>query len=489
MPRLFGTDGVRGLANADLTPDLALRLATSAARVLAGGRTSREVSPATVATNGGPVPKAAVDRSVTSIQGGAGPAPVSGTGRPIAVLGRDPRASGEMLEAAVAAGLASAGVDVLLLGVLPTPAVAFLTADLGADLGVVISASHNAMPDNGIKIFAAGGRKLSDAAEDAIEAGMNDHADLPVGEGIGRIRPVPEAARRYTDHLLLATPHPLNGLRVVVDCANGAASEVAPEAYRRAGAEVIVIGAAPDGLNINAGVGSTHIEGLREAVTAHGAHLGIAHDGDADRCLAVTADGADVDGDAILALLAMSLQERGELPGDTIVTTVMANLGLHRAMAAAGITVRTTAVGDRYVLEEMLAGGYALGGEQSGHIILSQLATTGDGLLTALHLMSVVAASGRPLAELAATVPHFPQVLLNVPVTDKAMAAAAEPVTRALAEAEAELGEAGRVLLRPSGTESLIRVMVEAAAESDARRVAERVAAAVASAAGSSAIA
>jgi phosphoglucosamine mutase len=478
MPRLFGTDGVRGLANADLTPELALRLATSAARVLTGNRAAGPAGLVDPARNGGPVTAARVARSATGVPALDGA--LSRTGHPVAVLGRDPRASGEMLEAAVAAGLASAGVDVLLLGVLPTPAVAFLTADLGADLGVVISASHNAMPDNGIKIFAAGGRKLSDAAEDAIEAGMAAPDPLPTGEGVGRITPVPDACRRYTDHLLLSTPHPLAGLRVVVDCANGSASEVAPEAYRRAGAEVIVIGGAPDGLNINDGVGSTHIDGLRNAVTVNRAHLGIAHDGDADRCLAVAADGSEVDGDAILGLLAMSLADRGELAGDTVVTTVMANMGFHRAMAAAGITVRTTAVGDRYVLEEMLAGGFSLGGEQSGHIILSELATTGDGLLTALHLMSIVAASGRPLAELAAAVPHFPQVLVNVPVTDKSVAASSELVARAVAEAEAQLGEAGRVLLRPSGTEPVMRVMVEAAAEADARRIAERVAATVA---------
>jgi phosphoglucosamine mutase len=463
-PRLFGTDGVRGLANADLTPELALRLATSAARVLTGNRASEPS-----VTDGG-----------TGASTTVGPA--GRTRHPMAVLGRDPRASGEMLEAAVAAGLASAGVDVLLLGVLPTPAVAFLTADLGADLGVVISASHNAMPDNGIKIFASGGRKLSDAAEDAIEAGMAAADRLPTGDGVGRITPIPDACRRYTDHLLLSTPHPLAGLRVVVDCANGAASQVAPEAYRRAGAEVIVIGGSPDGLNINDGVGSTHIDGLRDAVTVNHADLGIAHDGDADRCLAVAGDGSDVDGDAILGLLAMSLRARGELAHDTVVTTVMANMGFHRAMTAAGITVRTTAVGDRYVLEEMLSGGFSLGGEQSGHIILSEMATTGDGLLTALQLMSIVASAGRPLAELAAAVPHFPQVLINVPVTDKAATAAAETVASAVAKAEAELGDAGRVLLRPSGTEPLIRVMVEAAAEADARRIAEQVAAAVAAA-------
>jgi phosphoglucosamine mutase len=398
----------------------------------------------------------------------------------LAVIGRDPRASGEMLEAAVAAGLASAGVDVLLLGVLPTPAVAFLTDDFGADLGVVISASHNAMPDNGIKIFAAGGIKLEDAIEDAIERRMADPAPLPTGEGVGRIRQAVDADRRYLDHLLVATPNPLKGLRVVVDCAHGAASDLAPEVYRRAGAEVVVIGGSPDGLNINAGVGSTYLAGLRAAVIAEQADLGIAHDGDADRCLAIAADGSDVDGDVILALLAVSLKERGRLVDDTVVATVMANIGFHQAMAKAGIKVRQTAVGDRYVLEDMRAGGYSLGGEQSGHLILADHATTGDGLLSALHLMAAVAESGRPLAELASFIQRFPQILVNVRVDDKAAVAAAPSVLAAVAQAEAELGDTGRVLLRPSGTESLVRVMVEAETTEQAQTIAERVAGVVA---------
>jgi len=458
VPRLFGTDGVRGLANADLTPELALRLATSAARVLIARRAALAVSS----------------------DGVAGSGPATAVARATAVIGRDPRASGEMLEAAVAAGLASAGVDVLLLGVLPTPAVAFLTADLHADLGVVISASHNPMPDNGIKIFAAGGLKLPDDVEDAIEADMAAGAGpLPTGDGVGRIRSVPDAGRRYVDHLLVATPHPLNGLKVVVDCAHGAASVLAPEVYRRAGAEVVVIGGDPTGLNINAGVGSTHLDVLRAAVLEHHADLGIAHDGDADRCLAVGGDGSDVDGDAILALLAVALHERGVLAGNTVVTTVMANLGFHRAMQRAGITVRTTAVGDRYVLQEMTAGDFSLGGEQSGHIIMDEFATTGDGLLTALHLMAGVAAAGRPLAELARIVTRFPQVLINVRVTDKDAVARSLAVSDAVASAEAELNGSGRVLLRPSGTEPVIRVMVEAESSEAAQRIAERVAAVV----------
>ena len=441
MARLFGTDGVRGLANVDLTPETALRLATSAAFVLSESRA----------------------------QG-------SSASRITAVVGRDPRASGEMLEAAVAAGLASAGADVLLLGVLPTPAVAFLTDYLKADLGVVISASHNAMPDNGIKIFGAGGVKLDDETEDAIETGMENRWPLPVGAEIGRIIAAEDAVRRYLDHLLLATPHSLTGLTVVVDCAHGAASRVAPEAYRRAGATVHVIAGEPNGLNINDGVGSTHLDHLQAAVLEHRADLGIAHDGDADRCLAVDASGNIVDGDAILAILALSLASRAELAHTTVVTTVMANIGFHQAMKRAGIEVLTTAVGDRYVLEEMRAGSYTLGGEQSGHIVLASHATTGDGLLTALQLMAQMAATRSSLADLASIVTKFPQVLINVRVADKAAVASSPEVASAVAAAEDELGDSGRVLLRPSGTEPLVRVMVEAATAHAAQSIAERVA-------------
>ena len=483
MARFFGTDGVRGLANVDLTPQRALLLATSAAFVLSG--VAEQGSLASVAdvepsTEPSGVPTDKPTGRITGEHPFAGFPVTSAAGvRPFAVVGRDPRASGEMLEAAVAAGLASAGCDVLLLGVLPTPAVAYLTGELGAALGVVISASHNAMPDNGIKIFAAGGLKLDDAAEDAIEAGMNASWTLPIGSGIGRIQQATDADRRYLDHLLLATPHPLNGLKVVVDCAHGAASLVAPEAYRRAGADVVVIAGEPNGLNINDGVGSTYLANLRAAVVEHQADLGIAHDGDADRCLAVAADGTDVDGDAILAILSTALDGRGELVDSTVVTTVMANIGFHRAMADAGIKVRTTAVGDRYVLEDMRAGGYSLGGEQSGHVVLADHATTGDGLLTALYVMAQMAATGKSLAELASMVTKFPQVLINVPVADKAAVAASPAVAVSVDEAVAELGDSGRVLLRPSGTESLVRVMVEAATAEQARTVAERVAAVV----------
>lgn len=402
--------------------------------------------------------------------------------RPVAVVGRDPRASGEMLEAAVVAGLASAGADAVRVGVLPTPAVAYLVGALGADLGVMISASHNAMPDNGIKLFAAGGHKLPDSIEMDIEDGLESAAPRPTGAAIGRVRDLPEAADRYVHHLLSAAPGSLAGVRVVVDCAHGAASGVAALAYRRAGAEVVALHSEPDGLNINEGVGSTYLGPLQKAVREHDAHLGIAHDGDADRCLAVDADGAVVDGDHIMAVLALAMRDAGELVEDTLVTTVMSNLGLHLAMRAAGVAVRTTAVGDRYVLEELRAGGFSLGGEQSGHIVLPQHATTGDGLLTALRLMARMVDTGDSLAELAGVVTTLPQVLLNVQVVDKAAVAESAAVRDAVEVAAGELGETGRVLLRPSGTEQLVRVMVEAPtierAEATARRLAEVVAAA-----------
>jgi len=394
----------------------------------------------------------------------------------VALVGRDPRASGEMLQAAVTAGLTSAGADVLQVGVLPTPAVAHLVAETGADLGVMISASHNPMPDNGIKLFAAGGHKLPDAVEDEIADRLDESGDRPTGQQVGRVREVPDAVQRYVDHLLVATPQPLEGLRVAVDCANGAASVAAPEAYRRAGADVAAFNAEPDGLNINDGVGSTHIEGLCEAVVEHGVDLGIAHDGDADRCLAVDAAGTVVDGDQIMAILAVAMQEAGELAEDTLVTTVMSNLGLHLAMRDHGVGLRTTRVGDRYVLEELREGGYSLGGEQSGHVVLPGHATTGDGLLTALRLMGRIAATGQSLASLAKTMNRLPQVLVNVRVRDKAVAVSSAEVERAVAEAEEELGDHGRVLLRPSGTEQLVRVMVEAPDERFAQRVADRLA-------------
>ncbi|MCF6742935.1 phosphoglucosamine mutase [Blastococcus sp. KM273128] len=444
MGRLFGTDGVRGRANSDLTPELALSVARAAASVLA-------------------------DRD--------------GTSRPVAVVGRDPRASGEMLEAAVVAGLTSAGAEVLLAGVVPTPALAWLTGRSGADLGVMISASHNPMPDNGIKLFSRGGHKLPDAVEAAIEqtvtAGPSD-GHRPTGASIGRVSALADGTDAYVEHLLSTVDRPLGGLSVVVDAAHGAAAAAAPEVYRRAGATVHAIGCEPDGWNINDGVGSTHLGPLVEAVRARGADIGLAHDGDADRCLAVTADGEVVDGDAILAICALDLHERGALKSDTVVATVMSNLGFHHTMRDAGISVSTTAVGDRYVLEALRAHDLSLGGEQSGHLVFLEHATTGDGLLTGLALLGRMAGTGASLAELASVVQRLPQVLVNVPVSDRLAVAASDEVAAAVNAVEAELGDTGRVLLRPSGTEQLVRVMVEAPTQEQADAVAQRLAAVVA---------
>lgn len=440
MARLFGTDGVRGRANDQLTAELALALASAAVRVLGADAQTR----------------------------------------PRVVVGRDPRASGELLEAALCAGLAAAGADAIRVGVVPTPAVAFLTADYTADFGVMISASHNPMPDNGIKFFGAGGHKLDDATEDAIEAAMAGEQPRPVGAGVGRLVDAPDAVTRYLDHLAAHGGTHLDGLTIVVDCANGAAAHVGPRAYEAAGARVIAIHAAPDGLNINKDCGSTHLGDLQRAVLEHGADLGLGHDGDADRCLAVDSTGAVVDGDQIMAILALAMHERGELTDDVLVATVMSNLGLHLAMTAAGVDVKVTGVGDRYVLEELRAGGYALGGEQSGHIVIPSAGTTGDGVLTGLLLARRVAETGRRLADLAAVMTVLPQVLINVPVSDKHAVAAAESVEAAVAAAETELHGAGRILLRPSGTEQLVRVMVEATTADDAQAIAERVAEVVA---------
>jgi phosphoglucosamine mutase len=439
VARLFGTDGVRGLANRDVTAELALDLSVAAAHVLAD-------------------------------------AGLFAGHRPTAVVGRDSRVSGEFLSCAVLAGLASAGVDVLDVGVLPTPAVAYLTSIRGADLGVMLSASHNAMPDNGIKFFARGGHKLDDSVEDTIERRLRESWQRPTGAGVGRVRRDAGAADDYLVHLLAALPHPLAGLKMVVDCAHGAASAVAPRLLREAGATVTVIGGDPDGLNINDGYGSTHLTNLRSAVVTGGADLGVALDGDADRCLAVDARGAVVDGDQIMAVLALDLRERGVLAQDTLVTTVMSNLGLLQAMQREGIAVVQSGVGDRYVLEQMRSGGYNLGGEQSGHVILTDHGTTGDGVLTALLLGARVAGSGRPLAELAAVMSRLPQVMVNVPGVDKSRAGDDQAVLAAVAAAESELAGQGRVLLRPSGTEPLVRVMVEAGRPEQAQAVADRLA-------------
>jgi phosphoglucosamine mutase len=510
MGQLFGTDGVRGVAGDNLTAGLAMTLASAAASVLAG---TGEFAYAREAQR-----------------------------RPVAVVGRDPRASGEFLEAAVVAGLAASGVDVIRLGVIPTPGVAYLTSALGADLGVMLSASHNPAPDNGIKFFARGGVKLPDEVENAIEArlghgqpGSPGRSPRPDGgrsaqpgrvqagpvqpgpvqagpagpvqagrvqagpvqpgpvqagpagvpdAGFGRVGDAPREGERYLEHLLATVPgllgparEPLAGLRVVVDCANGAASAYAPELLSRAGADVIAIGAEPDGLNINLGCGSTSLSVLSAAVVEHGADAGIAHDGDADRCLAVDASGQVIDGDQILAVLALALKESGRLAGNTVVATVMSNLGFRHAMRAAGIEIVETPVGDRYLVAAMLDGKFVLGGEQSGHIIMLDHATTGDGLLTGLQLLAEAVRRDRPLADLARVMTRYPQVLISVPGVDKARVAGSAAVTDAVTATAAELGDTGRVIVRPSGTEPAVRVMVEAADSGQAERLAGELAA------------
>ena len=442
MSRLFGTDGVRGLAGVDVTADLALNLAQAAAKVL--GRTAREQSR-----------------------------------KPLAIVARDPRISGEFISAAVAAGLASSGVDVLDAGVIPTPAAAYLVADRGADFGVMVSASHNPAADNGIKFFAAGGRKLPDDIENEIEAAMGEPHLTPTGEQVGSIHRFADAEDRYVVHLLGTLDTRLDGLHVVLDCAHGAASGISPEVFTDAGARVTAIGNDPDGLNINHGVGSTHLQPLIDAVKAEGAHLGIAHDGDADRCLAVDANGEIVDGDHIMAILALSMSRRGKLKNNTLVTTVMSNLGLRLAMADNGIDIVETGVGDRYVLEVINADGYTLGGEQSGHVIMSDYATTGDGILTGLHIAAEINRTGKSLAELKQCMKVYPQVLVNVKDVDRAKAAADQVIASAVAQAEIALGGQGRVLVRPSGTEPLVRVMVEAADHDTAQQLADDIAAVV----------
>ncbi len=459
MGQLFGTDGVRGVAGRDLDARLAMRVAAAAACVLGGAFRSDPAS--------------------------------ADAQRPAAVVGRDPRASGEFLEAAVVAGLAGCGVDVIRLGVIPTPGVAYLTDVLGADFGVMLSASHNPAADNGIKFFARGGLKLPDEVEDEIEAKMAEQADagdvwgIP-DAGFGRVRDGSAEAERYLEHLLdtvgvaIEAPagqdRPLTGWRVVVDCAHGAAFRIAPRLLEHAGAEVIAIGVDPDGININSGCGSTSLGALRSAVLEHEADAGVAYDGDADRCLAVDATGEVLDGDQILAILALELNETGRLAGGTVVATVMANLGFRKAMADAGIEVVETPVGDRYLIAAMLDGKYVLGGEQSGHIIMLDHASTGDGMLTSLQLLVTAASAGRSLAELARVMTRYPQVLVNVHGVDKAKAAVSGKLTSAVAAAQAELGNSGRVLVRPSGTEPAVRVMVEAVDSGQAKKVADRLA-------------
>lgn len=422
MGAIFGTDGVRGVANRELTPELALKLGRAGAYVLSRG-----------------LPGASL------------------------VVGWDTRISSDMLEAALTAGICSAGVNVLKVGVMPTAAIAYLTRALGAAGGAVISASHNPMDDNGIKFFGASGYKLSDAMEEEIEQLLSNTACIPapVGAGVGRIFPVADAADRYIAFLKDTVSCDFSGLKVVVDCANGAASRIAPRVLAELGAEVIPIFNTPDGANINAGCGSTHPAALQEAVLEHGAHLGLAHDGDADRVIAVDGRGNLVDGDQIMVILARSLQKKGRLARNTVVVTVMSNLGLDLALEKSGIRVLKTRVGDRYVLEELLRSGATFGGEQSGHIIMLDYNTTGDGILTALQLLQVVRETGATLQELAAQMEKLPQLLENVRVTDKEKVMGSPELARAIREQEERLGGQGRILVRPSGTEPLVRVMVE----------------------------
>lgn len=444
MGQLFGTDGIRGVANTELTPELALGLGRALVRTL-------------------------LEEGVT---------------RPRVTVGRDTRASGEMLSAALIAGICSAGGDATDVGIIPTPGVAHLVAAGAADGGVMISASHNPIGDNGIKILGPAGFKLTDAEEHRVEELLQRTADdRPVDAKIGRLLPDPRALTRYADHLLAAsTIDDVGGLHVVADCADGAAAPVAPGVLERLGCRVTAIHAEPDGTTINDGCGSTHPQTVAAAVVETGADLGVAFDGDADRLVAVDHTGAVVDGDAILAILALDRHRHGAL--DTVVTTVMTNLGFMRAMEAHGIEVVQTKVGDRYVLEAMRAGGLELGGEQSGHLILLDHATTGDGILAAVRLLGVIRRTGSTLAELASVMTRLPQVLVNVRGVDRHGLDGADDVWRAVADAEAQLGDAGRVLLRPSGTEPVVRVMVEATEEPTAQAVADRLAAVVATSLG-----
>ena len=437
MARLFGTDGVRGLANKEITAPLALQLGEAAARVLAKGNLGH---------------------------------------RPKAIIGQDTRQSSGLLAQAVAAGLASAGIDVEHLGEIPTPGVAYLTAEQDYDLGVVISASHNPFHDNGIKFISGNGFKLPDALEDEIQAVLGQEWDRPTGDGVGFISENAMVSDRvYIDHLI-RSGNSLKGLRIALDCANGAASDFAPRVFQKLGADVVVINAAPDGRNINDKAGSTHPQQLQALTVATGADFGFAFDGDADRCLAVDHAGKLVNGDQIMGMLAVAMKEEGQLKRNTLVLTVMSNLGLHLAMRDKGIKTVSTKVGDRYVLEEMLAHGYNIGGEQSGHVINLDHATTGDGTLTAVLVASAVAKQGKKLAQMVEFVKMLPQTLINVSGVDKTRV---DAVSKEVAEEEAKLGETGRILLRASGTEPLIRVMVEAATQEQADEVAGRLASVV----------
>lgn len=444
MARLFGTDGVRGEANRELTVELAYRLGRAAA-LLFGEETQAQ---------------------------------------PTILIGRDTRISGPMLEAALSAGICSAGGKVVIAGVIPTPAIAFLAQRLGAQAGIVISASHNPFHDNGIKFFGGDGYKLPDAVEDrleekvrAIEAG--DDFARPIGAQVGTIEYHDDLDVLYMEYLLKTVDCDFKGMKIVLDCANGAAYDIMPKLLRRLGAEVFVMNSSPDGVNINDRCGSTHLEHLQEAVRRRGADIGVAHDGDADRCLAVDETGAVIDGDRILVLCALDMMRRGALKDNTVVTTVMANIGFHKALKEIGARAEITKVGDRYVLENMLANGYALGGEQSGHIIFRNYSTTGDGLLTALQLIASLKKSGKRASELAALMTSYPQLLVNVKVATKDGWEDNPHIAAAIEAGEKELGADGRILVRPSGTEPLIRVMAEGPDEAQLERICGQIAAIV----------
>ena len=441
MSRLFGTDGVRGTANTTLTPELAYKLGRAATFLFGQDHDS-----------------------------------------PVILIGRDTRISGSMLEAALAAGICSAGGQAILAGIVPTPAVAYLTRKLQAQAGVVISASHNPYPDNGIKFFAGTGYKLPDAVEDKLEQlvlSSDDTLPRPTGAAVGTIAHRPDLLDDYISFVAGIVSTDFTGLTVVVDCSHGAAYQAAPRLLKQLGATVIVINAEPTGININDNCGSTHLEGLQQAVVAHGADLGIAHDGDADRCLAVDEQGEVIDGDQIMVMCALNLMKQGKLKGNTLVTTVMSNIGLHKAMKQAGCSVVVTPVGDRYVLEAMAEKGYSLGGEQSGHIIFLDYNTTGDGILTALELIAAVKQSGKKLSELGALMTRYPQLLVNVRLKSKEGWDSNPAIAAAIAAGEREFGDSGRILVRPSGTEPLIRIMAEGPSPEDLRRIVDNIAAVI----------
>jgi len=439
LGKYFGTDGVRGVANKELTPELAFKLGRCGGFVLTKDK--------------------------------------QGT-RPKVIIGRDTRISGHMLEGALTAGLLSIGVEVMRLGVISTPGVAFLTRALGADAGVMISASHNPVPDNGIKFFGGDGFKLTDELEAEIEALIDAEEDTlprPVGAEMGVVMDYREGGQKYISHLKTTVKNKFENLKVVLDCANGAVSSIAPQLFCDLGADAILLANNPDGLNINEGCGSTHPEKLQEAVLEHNADLGLSFDGDADRLIAVDEKGNIIDGDHIMFILADSMAKNMKLKRNTVVSTVMSNIGFYKAIEDANIEAKQTKVGDRYVMEEMIKGGYSLGGEQSGHIIMLDYNTTGDGMLTAIQLLDVIVSEGKPLSQLASRMRKYPQILVNVPVVDKSKLEGNERIIEAIGKVEEQLGNSGRVLVRPSGTEPIVRVMAEGPSEEELQHYVDRI--------------